>query len=291
MIEIDRHLARALLPPRDAASHKGDFGHALIVAGALGYAGAACLAAEGALRSGAGLVTLAVPARIQDTVASALPECMTRGLPCSAEGTLDAGAAAEAARLARARSAFAVGPGISTAASTAKFLDGFLALAGDVPRVIDADALNLIASSDAMLALGPPCVLTPHPGEAARLLSITTAEVQADRCSAIRQLAERTTGAVVLKGNGTLVASRDGRIAFNRTGGHGLAKGGSGDCLTGIVCGLLAQGLPAFEAACLGAYAHGLAGDIAQERTGARAMLARDVLAALGEAWQRIEAG
>jgi len=111
---------------------------------------------------------------------------------------------------------------------------------------------------------------------------MTAAQVQGDRRSAARQLAARTAGAVVLKGSETLIATRDGRIAVNRTGSHGLAKGGSGDCLTGIVCGLLAQGLPTFEAACLGAYVHGLAGDIAQARFGARAMLARDVLAALG---------
>lgn len=289
MIEITLKHATTLLPPRGATSHKGDFGHVLVVAGAQGYSGAARLAGEGALRSGAGLVTVAVPTSIQDVVAGGLAEAMTRGLPSAAAGTFAVAAGVEAAMLARGRSACVVGPGITTGDDVGRFLEGFLALAAGVPMVLDADALNLLASGAGTLTAAAPAVLTPHPGEAARLLGVSTAEVQADRNAAAHRLAAMTAGAVVLKGHETLVAARDGRIAVNRSGGHGLAKGGSGDVLAGLIGGLLAQGLGAFEAACLGVFVHGLAGDIAQAQVGARAMLARDVLAALGEAWRTIE--
>ena len=290
MLQLTTQQVAAWLPPRPRDAHKGVFGHALVVAGALGFAGAARLAAEGALRSGTGLVTLAVPARIQDTCAAALPEAMTRGLPCDADGTFAPAGAAEAARLARARTACVVGPGLTTGDGVARFLHGFLALVGETALVLDADALNLIALGAATLAPGGRAVLTPHPGEAARLLGTGVAEVQADRPAAASALAERYAATVILKGHGTLIAAPDGRIALNRTGGHGLAKGGSGDTLAGIVGGLLAQGLAPFEAACVGAHAHGIAGDLAEAAHGARAMLARDVLAALGAAWRQIEA-
>ncbi len=289
MIEITLKHAATLLPPRGATSHKGDFGHVLVVAGAHGYSGAARLAGEGALRSGAGLVTVAVPTSIQDVVAVGLAEAMTRGLPSTAAGTFAAAAAVEAATLARERSACVLGPGITTGDDVGRFLEGFLALAAGVPMVLDADALNLLASGAGTVTAAAPAVLTPHPGEAARLLGVSTAEVQADRNAAAHRLAAMTAGAVVLKGHETLVSSRDGRIAVNRSGGHGLAKGGSGDVLAGLIGGFLAQGLGVFEAACLGVFVHGLAGDIAQAQVGARAMLARDVLATLGEAWRTIE--
>lgn len=289
MQKLNLEMAASLLPPRDAGANKGSFGHTLVLAGARGSLGAAQLAAHGALRSGTGLVTLAVPDCIWGAATSGLEECLTRGLPDTPEGSFADGAAPEAVRLARERSAAVIGPGLGTSDGAGRFLEGFLQLAPPAPMVLDADALNLIAMGAAVLPVAASIVLTPHPGEAARLLGESVAQVQADRASAARRLAGLGAEVAVLKGHGTVVAARDGRLVVNTTGGHGLAKGGSGDVLAGLIGGLLAQGLGSFDAACLGVFVHGLAGDLAQERHGARAMLARDVIDALGAAWQRIE--
>jgi hydroxyethylthiazole kinase-like uncharacterized protein yjeF len=290
--ELTLEKMAALLPSRAADAHKGHFGHVLVIAGARGYVGAAKLAAEGALRSGAGLVTLAVPDVILDAAAVGLSEAMTQPLRSVAPGVLGAAAAGRAASLASTRDAVVLGPGMTQADDAARFVDGFLRMPGTAPLVLDADGLNAVAaaSGDTLRACSRSVVITPHPGEAARLLHRSTASVQGDRVGTAQALLACGASVAVLKGSGTLVAGGEGRLARNTTGGHGLAKGGSGDVLAGLLGGLLAQGMAPYEAACLAVFVHGLAGDIAQARCSARAMLARDLLAALGEAWLRLEA-
>ncbi len=239
--------------PRATAANKGNFGHVLVVGGTLGTAGgksgAPAMAALGALRSGAGLVTAAVPAPALSLVAAATPELMTWPLGANAAGQISpANLEAETlAALTAGKTVLAVGPGLGQSSDTAEFLAGLLA-ATTIPAVIDADALNLLAANPDLLArlsesakAGRTVVLTPHPGEMARLMGASVAEVQADRLAAAREFVRRTGFTLVLKGARTLIAHPDGRVAVNTTGNPGMAKGGSGDLLTGLVAGLMAQ--------------------------------------------------
>ncbi len=258
--------------PRAWGANKGNFGHVLVVGGSFGAAGgrsgAPAMAALAALRSGAGLVTAAVPALALAVVAAVQPELMTWPLAAGAGGGISTeNLAPEAlAALMAGKTVLAIGPGIGQAAETVKFVTGLLA-ATKIPAVIDADALNILAAKPVLLgklAKGRTVVLTPHPGEMARLAGITVAEVQANRLKAARGFAEKFGVTLVLKGARTLIAHPDGRVAVNTTGNPGMAKGGSGDLLTGLVAGLLAQfpaeAARAVEAAvCL----HGLAADLA----------------------------
>jgi NAD(P)H-hydrate epimerase len=257
---------------RGAAANKGNFGHVLVVGGSYSAngvrSGAPSMTALAALRSGAGLVTAAVPAPVLPLVAAVAPELMTWPLAASAaDGISHEGLVPEAlAGLMAGKTVLAIGPGLGQAADTVKFVTGLLA-ATKVPAVIDADALNILAAKPVLLeklAKGRTVVLTPHPGEMARLAGITVAEVQDRRLEVARGFAQRFGVTLVLKGARTLIAHPDGRVAVNTTGNPGMAKGGSGDLLTGLVAGLLAQ-FPdqvakAIEAA---VYLHGLAADMA----------------------------
>jgi NAD(P)H-hydrate epimerase len=266
-------------PPRRPDAHKGDFGHVLAVAGSAGKSGAAVLCGTAALRAGAGLVTVATPAEVQPVVAAARAELMTEPLP--------ADRLARSLEIASRADAVVLGPGLGPgAASLARGLaEG---VAG--PLVIDADGLNALVPAAAHAWRGArPTVLTPHPGEMGRLLGRTTAEVQADRLAAARALAEATGAVVVLKGQRTVVARPDGFAAVNPTGNPGLAKGGTGDVLAGIVGALLARGCDAWTAAVAAVFVHGRAGDLAAARTGVEALLAGDVVDALGEAIRSLE--
>jgi len=267
---------RRFLTPRRAGDHKGVFGHALIVAGSRGMAGAAILAARAAARSGAGLVTLAVPRGIQDAVAGHVPEVMTLGLAQNARGAFSPAAAAELSRAAAKKkfTAMAVGPGLSQDPDAKKFLLQILRKV-KIPAVLDADALNILAGSGPaairrLLSRSGGCVATPHPGEMARCLGVGASRVEADRPAAVLALSRRWGCAVLLKGHRTLVS--DGRkIWINQTGGPALAKGGSGDVLTGLLAGLWTQRLAsgrgskdeALESAALAAWLHGKAGEAA----------------------------
>lgn len=252
------------LPPRPVDAHKASVGRVLIVGGSLGMAGAPALAARGALRAGAGLVTVAVPRPVQATVAGFLPEVMTVGLPCGGDGELDA-SADEALRPHLERVHVVVlGPGLGRAPAVEDFV---LALARRIerPLVLDADALYALRGRLAELAVRTaPTVLTPHEGEAAVLLGEKPGEAAAPRDAWVRRIAQTAHGIAVLKGPGTLVS--DGtRLARNPTGGPVLATGGTGDVLAGVVAAMLA-GLPttggdAFGAACLAVWVHGRAGD------------------------------
>lgn len=279
---LTRPAMRALVEPRPPDSHKGDYGHVFVAAGGPGRTGAAHLAAMGALRSGAGLLTIATPRSCQPILAAMAPEYMTVGLPESEHGL-----APEAldVLLASAADVIVAGPGLGTAAGTVAVVRGLLERAG-VPLVLDADALNAFAQAPELL-VGPEgrdVIITPHPGEMARLAGVTAAEVQANRIEIARNFAEARGLYVVLKGHRTLIATPEGRVYVNPTGNPGMATGGMGDVLAGMIGAWVAQLLDA-EAACrLAVYLHGLAGDLAESSEGEVALSPRDLLDHLGEA-------
>ncbi|MFN7987284.1 MAG: NAD(P)H-hydrate dehydratase [Thermoanaerobaculia bacterium] len=255
-----------LFPARAAAAHKGSFGTLGVVGGAWGMAGAAALAARAAFRSGAGKVVVVAEERSRAAIHALVAEATT------ADALPPAGL-----------TALAVGPGLGTGADARALLEA--ALATGLPAVLDADGLNLLAGEPERLrGRTVPTVLTPHPGEASRLLGAPTADVVSDAEGAARRLAGRSGATVVLKGFRSVVASPGGRVARVLAGNPGMATGGSGDVLTGVVGALLARGLPAWEAASAGAYLHGLAGDLARERAGEESLVASDVAGELGAA-------
>jgi NAD(P)H-hydrate epimerase len=267
----------ALLPRRPRNAHKGTFGHVLVIAGSRGKTGAALLATEGAGRAGAGLVTTASAAILQPTLEGHVREAMTAALPDGRDGTAALGDGVALLRLLEGRDAVVCGPGLGVNPDT-RTLVATIVRTARAPLVLDADGLNCVAGTGVLRERLGPTVLTPHPGEMGRLLEVTTAEVQADRLRVARQLATRDQVVVVLKGARTVVVAPDGRAAIVPTGNPGMASGGTGDVLAGVVGGLLAQGLDAFDAACLGAFAHGLAGDRVALRQGEVGLLARDLL-------------
>ena len=278
MTEITESLVFSLLPPRTPEAHKGLYGKLLLVAGSSRYRGAAQLAAAGALRAGAGLVTLASTERVIAAAATALPECTYLPLGEAVTGTIAASSLPALLAAAESYTALAVGCGLAQSPDTAALVLG-LAKQIRCPLLIDADGLNLLAGQlDLLKKREIPAVLTPHPGEMARLCGCTAAQVQGAREDAARSLARQTNCVVVLKGHGTLVAAPDGRCFQNTTGGPGLAKGGSGDVLTGLIGGLLAQGLAPVDAAASGGWLHGAAGDACASRRGAVSMLPHELL-------------
>jgi hydroxyethylthiazole kinase-like uncharacterized protein yjeF len=281
--------------PRAAAANKGNFGHVLVVGGsysAMGVkSGAPAMTALAALRSGAGLVTAAVPAPVLALVAAVAPELMMWPLPVGKAGGISPEnlVPETLAALMKGKTLLAIGPGIGQSPEAVKFVTGLLA-ATKIPAVIDADALNILAAKPvllAKLAKGRTVVLTPHPGEMARLAGITVAEVQANRLEVAREFAKRFGVTLVLKGARTLIAHPDGRVAVNTTGNPGMAKGGSGDLLTGLVAGLLAQyptqAATAVEAA---VYLHGLAADLAVRDGDEHTLLATDSIPKFSRAFR-----
>jgi NAD(P)H-hydrate epimerase len=258
------------LPPRKAHAHKGDFGTVLVVAGSEGMLGAAILCAEAALRTGAGLVRVALPKPLLPLLPVAVPAATT-------VLRTDASLKAQLKRV----DAVVVGPGLGDLAAT-KRLVGFVLRHAAVPVVLDADALNVLAPLTAALESSAPLVLTPHPGEAGRLLGTSAQAVQADRPQALAALCKKSGAVVVLKGAGTLVS--DGvRLFSNRTGNPGMATGGCGDVLTGLCGALLARGMTPFQAACLGVHLHGRAGDRVARRLGQNGLIASDLPLAIAE--------
>jgi len=277
---LDEGDAGRAFPARSPGSHKGDYGHLLLVAGSVGKSGAAILAARAALLTGVGLVTVATPAPVLPQVAAGRPEIMTEPLPAGPEGSLAVEGLERALALASTRNAVVLGPGIGLNPSTQAFAQG-LYDACDRPLLVDADGLNALAARAGGRGLsrrGTVTVLTPHPGEMARLSGVSAAEVQGRRLESARGLAEQSDAWVVLKGQRTLVADPEGRVAVNPTGNPGMASGGTGDVLAGIVGALLAMGREAWVAASAGVYVHGLAGDRALSRQGPESLLAGDLL-------------
>ena len=281
--------------PRAAAANKGNFGHVLVVGGSFGSAGgkagAPSMTALAALRAGAGLVTAAVPAAAMGAVGAIAPELMTWPLAATAVGSIAAEnlAPERVAELIAGKTVMAIGPGLGQSAETAEYVVGLLK-ATTIPVVIDADALNVLAREPELLgrlAKGRTVVVTPHPGEMARLAGMTVAAVQANRLETARGFAARYGVTVVLKGARTLVAHADGRVAVNTTGNPGMAKGGSGDVLTGVVAAMMAQ-YPKDTARAVEAAVdlHGLAGDLAATAGNEHSMLATDTLAEFSRAFR-----
>jgi ADP-dependent NAD(P)H-hydrate dehydratase / NAD(P)H-hydrate epimerase len=284
---------RSLPLARDPVSNKGSYGHALIVAGSLGKSGAAILGARSALRSGAGLVTVATPSPVLPVVASGMPEMMTEPLLPTEAGTaslrnLDYGRITEI--MAR-KSVLAIGPGMTTQSETQQFIRTVVQKAS-LPVILDADGLNAFAGETSSMVHreGLAMAITPHPGEMARLLGCTVKEVQDRRLHTALESAAKWNTFVVLKGFHTIVASPTGGAYINTTGNPGMATGGTGDVLTGILTGLTAQFGVAdwMRVIGLGVYLHGLAGDIAASRVGEAPLIASDVIEAIPEAYARI---
>ncbi len=286
-LEVPEALALSL-PSRPPASHKGDYGHVLVVAGSAGKSGAAALAVRGALRAGAGLVTAAVPAAIEAQVAVASLEAMTLGLATGSTGELTLAAVDPALAAAAARDVLAIGPGLG-ASDEARAAARRIVLETPCPAVVDADALNAFEGRAGELRTRrAPTVLTPHPGELGRLLGTSAAVVVDDRLSALEQAVEVTGAHVVLKGHQTLVGAPTGRVTINSTGNPGMASGGMGDVLTGMIAAFLGRRLEPDIACRLGVFLHGLAGDVATQRVDETCLTASDLLGALPDACRRL---
>jgi len=304
---ITPEIVQKWLPPRPPHAHKGTFGKALIVAGSVNYTGAAYLAGAAATRAGAGLVTLALPAAIHTAVAACLPEATYLLLPHEL-GAITAQATDVLAGWIEGYDALLLGPGLGQERETATFVTSLLGSGGKrkrlgftyaeeseapplatPPLVVDADGLNILAQMKSWQERLPRgSILTPHPGEMARLMGGTTSDVQADRVTVARSQAAAWGQVIVLKGAYTVVAAPDGRTGIEPFANPGLATAGTGDVLAGTIVALRAQGLGAFEAAAAGAYLHGLAGELARAEMGTAGMVAGDVMTYLARAWQQV---
>jgi ADP-dependent NAD(P)H-hydrate dehydratase / NAD(P)H-hydrate epimerase len=278
-------------PLRDPAAHKGTFGHVLVIAGSVGKTGAAALCALAAQRVGAGLVTLAVPESLNDILEVKLTEVMTAPLPETHARTISGDALKPLRALAEGKSAVAIGPGLTTHPSTRQLVCDLLTTLG-LPMVVDADGINALEGrSDLLARAAGPVILTPHPGELSRLLGAERDELLPRRIAMARRVATDHHVTLVLKMARSLIADPAGEVAIVPTGNPGMATGGTGDVLTGLIAGLLARGIAPGPAARAGAYVHGLAGDIAAARMGQEAMLAGDLLDCLPEAIREVKTG
>jgi len=288
---LDELEVQTLLPERSAVGHKGKFGHLLVLAGSSGKTGAAALAGNGAVRSGCGLVTVATPASVHDIIEVKLTEAMSCPL-ADQDGLLSLSAQVQVEQLLVDRQALAVGPGLGQSIELAELIKNLVSSA-TVPMVIDADGLNLLADQLECLhgRSDQPLILTPHPGEMARLTGSTVSEIEADRFEVAQKFAVKHGVVLLLKGARTLIAAPDGRVNINSTGNDGLASGGSGDVLTGLIGGLLAQGLDGFSAATLGAWLHGRAAELVADSQGTAGMTASDLLPQLPVARQGLLKG
>lgn len=288
------------IPPRPAYSHKGSYGRVFVLAGSTGMTGAAVLASQAALRAGAGLVTLGIPKSLNTIVEAKLSEVMTIPLPETTEGSLALTAKPPILEFIErtAPSVLAIGPGLSQNSETVNLIQN-LVRKTDRPTVIDADGLNALADrqtdrsstrsqvNNLLSSLPSQAILTPHPGEMARLTGLSVSEIELDRIGIAQEFAREHEVTLVLKGVPTVIALRTGEVWINSTGNPGMATGGTGDVLTGLIAGLMAQGVPVSEAAVLGVYLHGLAGDISAEMSGMHGLIAGDILKAIPEAIER----
>jgi NAD(P)H-hydrate epimerase len=280
-----------LIARRPAESNKGTYGHVLVVGGSRGKAGAAAMAGMSALRTGAGLATVATPSSVLATVAGFHPELMTEPLPETDEATISASASGRLAELSRGKTVLAVGPGISRIAETAELVRA-LVRKSETPTVLDADGLNAFEGhQDELNGSGRTLVITPHPGEMARLMGTSIKDVQQYRVGAAQSFALTHKLTVVLKGHRTLVAQPDSgevEVWVNTTGNPGMATGGTGDILTGMIAGMIAQNTKqAVQAVLAAVYLHGLAGDVMRESVGEHSLVATDLLQGLPEAFRR----
>src|SRR5580693_9889595 len=279
-----------LVAPRPVESNKGNYGHVLVVGGSLGKAGSVAMAGMAALRAGAGLSTVATPRSVLPTVSAFHPEVMTEPLPETSAGTIAAGAIEHLEELLKGKTVVGIGPGISRFPETSELVRTLINKI-ELPTVLDADGLNAFEGRTSELSgQGRVLVITPHPGEMARLAACATADVQKDRLGVARKFAREHELMVVLKGNRTLVVQPNGDTWVNTTGNPGMSTGGTGDILTGMVAAMIAQNknqvLPAVIAA---VHLHGLAGDVVRESVGEHSMVATDLLQGLPQAFRRVE--
>lgn len=280
---IERTEIAALFPPREFDSHKGSFGHLLVIAGSTGKTGAAALCANAAMRCGTGLVSLGVAESLNPVMESLVLEPMTHALPENEKGFLSENCLKDILALLTGKQALAIGPGLGTRKGTATLVRE-LVVQSPVPLVLDADAVNCLAEDPEILKKkSRPAILTPHPGEMARLCRLSTPDVQADRIGTARKFAAEFDIILILKGARTVIALPDGRAFINPTGNPGMASGGMGDVLTGMVSGFLAQGFSPEAAGLAGVYIHGLCADVLSKQKGAFGFLAQDMVKAIPE--------
>jgi hydroxyethylthiazole kinase-like uncharacterized protein yjeF len=275
---IDGEIVSGLLPSRRSDSNKGDYGRALIISGSTGMTGSGCLAAMAALRCGAGLVYAGVPGSLADIYGACMTEPIILPLEDGGAGVLTEECSGQILAAIEKMDVAAIGPGLTSSAAIGQVVEQVIKNSR-LPLIIDADALNAISKNTSVLKkLKAWGVITPHPGEMARLTGLSVAEIQKDRLGIARSFAQEYGVATVLKGSRTVVALPDGRIYINPTGNAGMATAGTGDVLTGIITGLAAQGVPVYDAAVAGVYLHGLAGDRAADLVGMHGMVASDIL-------------
>ena len=288
---IEARDMEGILPSEDPDVHKGTRGHLLVLAGATGKTGAAALASMAALRAGAGLVTLGIPRSLNPILESKLTEVMTRPLPETEAGTLSLDAEGEIWRILEGKNALALGPGLSTHEETVRLVRRIVSRC-PVPIVVDADGLNALQGDLTPIhAAKNPVILTPHPGEMARLSGLSNSEVQADRAGLASRFVREHGCHLILKGARTIVARPDGRVHVNPTGNPALASGGSGDVLTGLLGGFLTRGLAPEKAAMAAVYLHGLAADFLAEEMGQAGILAGDLIGVIPSLMAALSAG
>lgn len=280
---IEQAEIAALFPPRAFDSHKGSFGHLLVIAGSTGKTGAPALCANAAMRCGTGLVTLGVAESLNPALEPLVLEPMTHPLPENEKGFLSENCLKDILSLLKGKQALALGPGLGTRKGTARLVQK-LVEQSPVPLVLDADAVNCLAEHpESLKKKSRPAILTPHPGEMARLCRLSTPDVQADRIGLARKFASEWDVILILKGARTVIALPDGKAFINPTGNPGMASGGMGDVLTGMVSGFLAQGFSPEAASLAGVYIHGLCADVLSKQKGAFGFLARDMIKAIPE--------
>lgn len=276
---------QSVFPKREKQAHKGDFGRVFILAGSRGLCGAGLLAAMGALRSGAGLISLGTPEECAALVLQRIPEVMVKPLAQNSEGSLASSGFSQIESYLSGQNVVALGPGLSQQPDTQALIRRLVS-ASKIPVVLDADGLNAFQNfRHELQSVKVPLVLTPHPGEFARLFARPASESEEGRKRLAVEGARETGATLVLKGAGTVVAGPEGRVFVNPTGNPGMAKGGSGDILTGMIASFIAQGIPVFEAAKFGVFIHGLSGDLAAKQFDEVSMTPGDLLNHLPEAF------
>jgi len=276
------------LPKRKNATHKGDYGHILVLAGSKGLTGAAYLTSQAALLSGSGLVTLGIPESLNSIMAKKLTEVMTLPLKETKEATLSLAAYKKISSFLKRIDVIAIGPGLSQNVSTKKLVRK-LVVGINKPFVLDADGINAFVDNVNLLKkIKKLSIMTPHPGELARLLGVSVKSIQKQRLKSAKDFVKKYKQILVLKGHKTIAASPNSKTYVNNTGNPGMASGGTGDILTGIIASLLGQGIAPFKAASLGVYVHGLAGDLAKKEKGETSLVATDLLNKLPLAFKKI---
>ncbi len=279
---------KKLLPKRKSDTNKGDYGHVFVIAGSAGFSGAAVLCSQAAMLSGSGLVTLGVCRSLNPIMARKLTEVMTKPLAETRAQTLSEKALPQILKFAQNADCVAIGPGLSRNASTQRLIRKLIASLKK-PIVVDADGINALKGKALLLkSAKAPIVITPHPGEMSRLIALSRKEVAKAKEKVAKNFANKYNVVCVLKGHRSVVAGPNGKIYVNKTGNPGMAKGGTGDVLTGMIASFVGQGIRPFDAARLGVYLHGLAGDLAAKEKGEVSMLASDLLNKIPEAIKKL---